>query len=90
MVDPRPITADTAAQLTSLGMSPGTTYYSTTGCSGSRTYTATTANGTQTSSNTGSVSNSGAPTQVSQTGPTAGTAVSTDSFSGLPARHWPT
>jgi type IV pilus assembly protein PilY1 len=74
----------TATELTALGMSPGTTYYSTAGCSGANncTYTSTTANGTQTSSNTGSASNSGAPTQVSQTGPTAGTAVATDSFSG--------
>jgi type IV pilus assembly protein PilY1 len=72
----------TAAQLTALGMSPGNTYYSTTGCGGSCTYTAVGANGTQTSSNTGSASASGGSTQLSVNGPTAGTSTSTDSYSG--------
>lgn len=72
-----------AGQLAGLGMVPGGTYYSTTGCSGATcTYTATGANGTQTSTNTGAVV-PGTPNQLSViSGPTVGTPTVTSSISG--------
>ncbi|MFI4929062.1 MAG: pilus assembly protein, partial [Burkholderiales bacterium] len=73
----------TTSQLTTVfgSSSTNTTYYSSTGCGGSCTYTATSSSGTQTSSSTGSSTVTSQNT-LSTNGPTNGTPTSVQSYTG--------